>query len=464
MNRLVSAAVLVLASVGFSRGALAERPRDVMVFENVPATAGAPPYNTLFLNRCKTGCIVHAGTTNSTTDTSSIVSGTHTLGAFPYDDAKWAQVVSCVKDTFESFKVVVTDVDPGTAGHFEIMIGNLPGDLGMPANIGGVSPYGCGSLYIPNALVFDFAGVWGGSVEDICSTAAQEIAHSFALDHSTNASDPMTYFSYGGRRYFADSPDPCGSDCVNGKSPSNQTCTGSNAQTHTCICSGSATQNSFQLLTSLFGAGMTTPPVVAITNPQFGASVKAGFNVTATATDDSLIKKVELRVDNVLVDPVLTTQPYAFSAPSTLGDGTHHVEVTAYDSHGTPGKQAIDVTIGPPCGSASDCPLDTDACIGGRCVPGPGVAGGLGMPCTTGAQCAEGQCASDGTNMYCVSSCMTGQCPKDFGCEPTGADPNVGVCWPGYDDGTGGCSVGAGGSISFGLIFAALLFGRRRRT
>ena len=138
-------------------------------------------------------------------DTSDIVHGSHVLGAFPYGDDAWNSVVSCVKDTFSSFNVQVTDVDPGTASHFEIMIGGLPADLGFPTNVGGVSPNGCGQTYIPNALVFDFANVWSrarrraaGCIEDICSTAAQEIAHSFALDHSTNAADPMTYFDYTG--------------------------------------------------------------------------------------------------------------------------------------------------------------------------------------------------------------------------------------------------------------------------
>ena len=108
----------------------------------------------------------------------------------------------------------------------------------------------------------------------------------------------------------------------------------------------------------------------------------------------------------MLVPPALISQPYAFSAPADLQPGSHHVEVTAYDAHNTPGKTSIDVTIGPPCEKPADCPLETDTCIGGRCVPGPGVQGGLGQPCTDGTMCAEGQCASDGTNMYCVSMCM----------------------------------------------------------
>jgi Big-like domain-containing protein len=454
--------------------AFADRPRDFTFTDPfVQPLSGTPPYNTLFLNRCASGCIVSGpSTTDSRVDHSSIVSGSHTLTAFPYGDTVWQQVVACVKDTFAPFNVNVTDVDPGTANHFEIMIAGNPGDLGLPSTYGGVSPNGCGgapgSYYIPNALVFDFAAVWQGDVEEICSTAAQEIAHSFALDHSYNAADPMTYFSFQGRRYFQDSADPCGSDCVSGQSPAGQTCSGPNNQQHACICTGSSTQNSYQSLRTLFGPGTIPPPMVAITNPKYGASVNPGFNVTATATgaNNAAITKVELRVDNMLVMPVLTSFPYAFNAPSTLANGSHHVEVTAYDAHQTTGKAAIDVNIGPPCTKPSDCPNATDTCIGGRCVPGPGVQGGLGSPCTDGSMCAEGQCASDGTAMYCVSSCMPGQCPSGFGCLLTNpADPSTGVCWPGYDDGTGGCCSAARDGRGFiVLAFGVLLFaGRRRR-
>jgi hypothetical protein len=57
---------------------------------------------------------------------------------------------------------------------------------------------------------------------------------------------------------------------------------------------------------------------------------------------------------------------------------------------------------------------------------------------------------------------MKGQCPSGFGCEINDGD-TMGVCWPGFDDGSGGCSVAPGGAVTSGLLFAALVFGRRRR-
>jgi hypothetical protein len=74
------------------------------------------------------------------------------------------------------------------------------------------------------------------------------------------------------------------------------------------------------------------------------------------------------------------------------------------------------------------------------------------MPCTLNTECASGQCGSDGTSMYCVEQCMVGDCPDDFGCTvPEGE--MTGVCWPGFDDGSGGgcgCESNRGGP--FGML------------
>ncbi len=459
--------------------AAAERPRLVTIEDPLQPhiTEATAPYNTIFLNRCANGCAVKSGNNDSRVDTSPIVpNGSHVLTKFTYGDDTWNQVMACVRDTFAPFNVVITDTDPGSANHFEIMIAGVPGDLGFDPGYGGVSAQGCGNTYIPNALVFDFATVWGTAtgcngacIEDICSTAAQEIAHSFGMDHSHNKLDPMTYFNYAGRKYFQTTADQCGSDCVGGKSPNGFTCSGTDSQVHTC-CQGfsgaAATQNSAAILTSLFGAGTLAVPTVQITKPQQGASVQAGFAINSTITADAAITKAELRVDGTLVDPVVTSSPYAFNAPTTLQAGNHTVEVTGYDAHGTPGKSSITVTIGPPCTDDSTCNT-AEVCIGGRCVPGPNATGGLGTSCTGNEMCGDGNCASDGTNMYCTTACTAGQCPSGFGCLPTGDTSDAGYCWPGYNDGKGGggCSTTgtAGGTIAGGLMFAALLVARRRK-
>src|SRR5450432_3642251 len=136
------AAVAALTSL-----ASAEKPRLFVV--DVPphpaVTEAVAPYNTIFLNRCANGCTVTGpGTTDSRIDKSAIVTGSHVLTKFTYGDATWNSLVACVRDVFSPFNVQITDVDPGSANHFEIMIGGNPQDLGFGANIGGVSANGCG--------------------------------------------------------------------------------------------------------------------------------------------------------------------------------------------------------------------------------------------------------------------------------------------------------------------------------
>ena len=103
------------------------------------------------------------------------------------------------------------------------------------------------------------------------------------------------------------------------------------------------------------------------------------------------------------------------------------------------------------------------------CVAGSGTPGGLGSTCTANSDCDSGQCASDGTHMYCVVPCnpQMNTCPGNFTCIET-TSASAGVCFPGADSGggaCGGCSSdrGAGGGfLIFGLTFASLAFRRRR--
>ncbi len=441
-----------------------ERPRTSRVWEDLqPGELAAANTNKIFLNRCAGGCMVTPGNTDSRTNRSTIPDQQSMLSAFSRGDAVWNNVVACMKDVFTPFGVEILTTDPGpTVNHFEIMIAGTPGQLQLGNGTGGISPYNCNVEYIPNSLVFVF-DVWGNNVEDICATAAQELAHSFRLDHVIDQTDPLTYYTYSGRKKFKDASVQCGSDCVGGRAPFGQTCSGANTQSHTCSCTGQNTQNSVAVIKSLFGTGTPTPPELTITTPKTGDNVAPSFPVAAEASDINGIGMVELRVDGLLAGTA-TQVPYVFNAPSMLADGTHTVEVTAYDQFGASTAKTVQVIIGKPCGKPSDCPLDTDTCIGGRCVPGPGVQGGLGSVCTENTACASGQCGADAEgNRYCVDVCVLGadQCPDGFGCLEAGE--NNGVCWPGHDDGSGGgCSTGSGGALAIGLSFLALVIARRR--
>ncbi|MCX5746313.1 MAG: MYXO-CTERM sorting domain-containing protein, partial [Proteobacteria bacterium] len=107
----------------------------------------------------------------------------------------------------------------------------------------------------------------------------------------------------------------------------------------------------------------------------------------------------------------------------------------------------------------------TDTCVGGRCVPGSGVQGGLGSMCANNEACASGLCVNgDSNGMVCSDTCeldVANSCPAGFQCIAAGS---IAVCYPGGDDG-GGCVSGGAptGPIVFGLAFGALVL-RRRRT
>lgn len=456
--------------------AFADRPRTMVVARQADPndlTSAAVTSNVIFLDRCAQGCIITTGTDNSTTDRSSIGAGN--LSAFNCGDAAWTAVVTCMKTVFSPYNVVITDVDPGTTTHLEIKVAGSPNEIGLPNGVGGIATQTCGS-YQSNALVFDFANVWGCDVNEICSTAAQEIAHTWSLDHVTDKTDPMTYFAYSGTRFYHDGV-VCGSDCTDSSGrpcsigttgctgPFGQACDAN--QEHYCRCAGSSIrmQNDNQEILSLFGAGSAMPPAVAITKPANGDSVSPGFPIDSTVTSPFGVTKAELYIDGALITTA-TTLPYVFNAPMSLAAGTHTVEVDGYDVLNMQGKASITVLIGEPCTKPADCPVNTDTCIGGRCVPGAGVPGGLGATCTDNSTCADGLCASDGTNMYCTETCMKGQCPSGFGCLPTGQTGSAaGVCWPHYDDGSGGgCSADRGGPLALGLVCLGLLISRRRRS
>ncbi|MGE0548498.1 MAG: Ig-like domain-containing protein [Kofleriaceae bacterium] len=405
--------------------------------------------NVIYLNNCKpNGCQVFPGPENAATGSSGIPEQSSVVTPFAYDDNTWNQVVECVKDTYAPFGVNIVTERPATGSYHMAIVAGRPQDVQMQNGVGGVSPFSCG--YINNSISYSFSNIYGGDVNDICWTVAQETAHSWGLDHKYDNRDPMTYMQSGpARKTFQDSAGPCGEFSA-----------------RSCQCGGN-TMNSYQEILATFGGSTPTPPTVDITSPKDGDTVNVGFAVRADIKDDLSPSKAELRIDGVLVGTLTYATPsqvWTWNAPSNLSQGTHTVKVTGYDVGQTPTEDSIKVTIGKACGKPADCPLDTDTCIDGRCAPGSGVQGGLGNTCANNTECASGQCAGDSSgNSYCVEGCDVDDdgCPSGFGCIEAGGQ---GVCWPGGDDG-GGCTTQGDprGVVLLGIGFAVVLVVRRRR-
>ena len=196
------------------------------------ARAAAP---LLFLDRCAGNCTYTQGVDDSSTNTSSILGGSSTLTAFAHGDASFDAVVACVRDTFAPFAIEVTDVDPGSADHFEVAVAGNAQQFTLPIGVTNVSPVTClNGGVIANGVAFAFANAIGDVPLEICWNAAQAAGSLLGLDHELLAGDVMTYLPGSLPKAFVDADAQCGEE---------------NARP--CFCGGT-TQNSYQrLLTSL---------------------------------------------------------------------------------------------------------------------------------------------------------------------------------------------------------------------
>lgn len=323
------------------------------------SAAGAPLI--IYMNRM--GGIYRPGDNDARTNHSTIPGFAAQVNPWNVSAAGWQQVMTCIRDQFARFNVTITDVDPGNVPHLESVVAGYPQDVGMGQGVGGVSPFTDDCSTIPNSIVFTFAEVYGTAYRDICETAAQEISHSFGLDHEYECRDPMTYLSGCGPKTFQAAAVRCGEYSA-----------------RTCTC-GNPTQNSVAMLTARIGAH-NAPPTVAITAPADGATVRPGFTVDAGATDTGTVTRVELWIDGAQAGTD-SAPPFSFTTSPTLADGPHALEVRAFDDGEATASSSIDVTVaadptdpgpGSGSGSGSDDPITDEGDLSGGCsTGGPGA-------------------------------------------------------------------------------------------
>jgi hypothetical protein len=478
MSRIVGGVVclMVLASP-----ALADEPKRLVYIPRQGAVRSVVDSHILFINRCKGGCVVKSGASDSRYDTSDVGQGT--LAAYPYGDNNWNSVMTCVKSVMSPFNIQVTDVDPGTVDHFEVMVGGNACDLNFTGcqSVAGIADFAQNGGYFPDALVFDFTMSGTGQPLYDCGVIAQEIAHSWGLDHVVAHNDPLTYNTYQMPLAYHDGA-VCGSDCqIDGSgqcvSPFNAPCSGSCAgflsnetATHTCFGTGTPTQDEVKIIKALFGPAGAAAPTVTITAPAVGKAVQPGFEVDATCTSADGVQELDFSVDGVQ-KATLTTSPAKFTAPSTLTDGSHTISILCATNLQATATAMQTVIVGEACMVDSDCTKQGYICYEGACIAGPNATGGLGNGCTKNADCSSNTCASDGTTSACVVPCDTSMdhCPTGFGCLGVGTMGTSGVCFPGAahgDSGGGCCETGHGGPASPVLLsgtIAALWITRRRR-
>ncbi|HEU0036017.1 MAG TPA: MYXO-CTERM sorting domain-containing protein [Kofleriaceae bacterium] len=400
----------------------------------------------LYLNDCRpNGCTVSPGGDDSRSDRSSIPVNTVVLSPFSYGDDYWNRLVQCVKETYAPFDVQIVTQDPGTAEHFEVMIGGRATQLHPDLQgAGGVAPFIDCSTSSNNVISFVFSDEVN-DLEFLCGAVAQEATHVWGLDHVLDADDPMTYLELGSLKRFQNRDRDCGEDLSNPRQ---------------CFCGGSQ-QNSVRFFNNAFGPAMLTPASLSIVSPVEGQWVKPGFPVHAELDSQLSVATAALAIDGSQTSSI-DTDPLAFNAPTTLPGGDHTVTVTATDQGNRTVTDSVTVHVTAACSASAPCAADFH-CLGGYCLPGANEAGGLGATCSTNDQCITGQCASDGTESLCAGACDAGNvCPAGFVCLQSGGAN--GTCWPGEPD-DGGCQTGNGGSgFAFaGLALLGFAFVTRRR-
>ena len=89
----------------------------------------------------------------------------------------------------------------------------------------------------------------------------------------------------------------------------------------------------------------TTAPAVALTAPAANSTVTGTANITANASDQTGVSKVEFYIDNVLKGSD-TTSPYSYSWDSKqVTNGSHSISVKAYDAAGNTGADSRTVNV-----------------------------------------------------------------------------------------------------------------------
>ena len=336
---------------------------------NLPGATALATSKVIYLN--KNGVTLQPGNNDSRTNRSTLASQATTIPAWNVSATTWASTVSCMKELFAPFDVVVTETDPGTATpHMEAVFGGSPGLLGMPSGVAGVSPFTNDCAVIENSIVFTFTNVIPADARLACEIMAQEVAHSYGLDHELLASDPMTYLDYTGNRSFKNQVVSCGEDVTRPCGINGSTCR--------------ANQNSVALLNERLGTktGDTTAPTGSITSPSPNATVPPGFNVYVNAADNVAVTSAKLFVDGTQADMKTGTGPFTFTTASTISEGLHKFKVEVSDGTNVVTTQELTVTIKkgatpPPAPGGTDPGTDGSADeITGGCAAG-GSGGSL---------------------------------------------------------------------------------------
>ena len=110
---------------------------------------------------------------------------------------------------------------------------------------------------------------------------------------------------------------------------------------------GDATYTYFDDVQVTTGTADTTPPSTSVTAPANGATVNGTVSVTATASDNVGVTKMEIYIDGSLAtsNTNATSLTYSWNT-TTVANGSHTIQSKAYDAAGNVGSSStITVTV-----------------------------------------------------------------------------------------------------------------------
>lgn len=180
--------------------------------------ASTMPPQVVFLNRA--GGTYTAGTPDdSRTNVSSLTQETRTFTPTVID-GDWTTVKACVAAKFAPYNVTLTDQDPGTAEHIEIVMLDNPQQFGFSSGVTTVAPSpacanGAGTLSKNTIGVLVWGGTGGTGITNVdrCWYTAHVIGVTMGLDAVTRCEDVMGQTVSGctiANKSFTSTPAMCG--------------------------------------------------------------------------------------------------------------------------------------------------------------------------------------------------------------------------------------------------------------
>lgn len=252
------------------------------------------------------------------------------------------KVVAGVHQAFAPYNLQIATARPAQGPYTTVMIGGDPGVFGFESAVAGVAVLDCADDN-PSNLVFVFPDALRTRVEGLIATIAQEAAHSYGLEHTTNPGDFMYPRVSATQESFPD---------VDGMLAGAPNC-------------GSASQNSHRKLLSVLGAWPggpktlvdgtqvdVTAPRLRFVSPVLGESVSDPVTVVVEASDDLALERIELVAGEHRT--TLRTPPFEWRLPNP-SVGPVAVAATAHDAWGnqTGATLTFDVVAAPHAGGCA---------------------------------------------------------------------------------------------------------------